>query len=655
MVAAEPVPAPVIGAQPGAAGRASRCGECAGRRNEAPETPQTAADHGPIASEGLENRFEHAVFEEGGTSNDRTQAEVHEYAKLAETSADFEFVLAEAKAQNVELSPERRAILERAAAGGDPGEAHAALEALDAVDVARRAAPADGAAPPSGPAGDHAALVELAVNGRAEDMATIREWAAELDEADPSAHRDALRAHKVDTRASGNLSPEDGLTMREWGHEAELDKMSFVDSMHYEGMDRAEVQRIFDKAALNDASASYKPGDALHQASNGIGPRRPRQPRHEGRASPRPRSSSSSRCTRRALTTCTPGYTTGSGRRKLDASPMRKAVNTPTAQDYRQGYRTDAAGNQMPMDKVGGDVGLKASTEGQTAERGSATLGLDYEHASNMFYDPTTKTWTPMVTDVNGGLPVVDFPQTQQIHDSVQVPLGQDAKALFEQHGTNLKNSGQYVPELLQSTTAADGSAQFPNLSMRNKETKVDPRTGWGNSATERAIDPNTGAPYPVVPNQELNLPSYVPAPGLNVDLIPVAGGDGGCCPAVASVATPAAPVAPVTPEVTAAIANTLSRPAPVVAGAAGHRPTDRRGARSGVAGCQGRRPARPRQPDRRARAVAPGREHRQHPGEHEPRRRREEEHRGIGRQAGRRPQRSRQAGSPDRGARRAA
>lgn len=387
-------------------------------------------------------------------------------------------------------------------------------DAVDAVDVKKSEELAGPAKPQASDQGDRDALVELSRQAKTdEERAQIAKWAAEIDENNPQPMLDALRDLNIDARSDGHLDKVEGSALREWGHEGSLDRMPLADAMHYEGMDKGEVQRVFDKAVHNDAAATKDPTNtAIHSEHDGTPLAVP------GTADPRALTQDEMKLLidvqARRFDELHPAYTTESGR-ELEATPMRKAV--PDTDPYKPGPN----GEPPQRDQVKGDVGFKSTTDQQHSEGAAGTLGLDYDHSSNKYYDPTTNTWTPMVT--KDGLPVIDFPLTQEMHDKLQVPLGTDATKAFQDQGRALAQSGDYVPELLQPQVGADGKETFPHLQTRDRESAVDPKTGFGFSATERAIDPTTGAPHAVVPNQEHNLPDLVPVPNLETGNVPTA------------------------------------------------------------------------------------------------------------------------------------
>jgi hypothetical protein len=356
---------------------------------------------------------------------------------------------------------------------------------------------------------EHDTLVELSRTAKTdEERAQVAEWAAELDAKDPASMLGTLRDLNIGARADGHLSQSDGSTLREWGHEGGLDQMPLLEAMHYEGMDKSEVDRVFQKAVNNDAGVSHQPTDAaVHTASDGTALAVPKSGA-EGALTPDEIKMLIDVHARR-FDELHVAYTPPSSGRELDGSPMRKAVTDTQAAEFAANERTDRSGNKVPTDTIGGDIGLKSNTEGQSAERASATLGLDYDHPSNKYYNPDDNHWSPMVTQ--DGLPTVDFNLNQGLYDNLQVPLGTDATEMFKQQGRDLTASGEYVPELLRPTTGPDGTEQFPHINTRDRQNERDPRVGWGFSATERAIDPATNLPYPVIPNQETTVAGYRP------------------------------------------------------------------------------------------------------------------------------------------------
>jgi hypothetical protein len=208
--------------------------------------------------------------------------------------------------------------------------------------------------------------------------------------------------------------------------------------------------------------------------------------------------------------------TTASGV-QLEGSPIRKAVNEQQAAEYLTGLRNDK-GTPKPQGSIGGDVGLRGNTEGQSAQRASGTLGLDYDHSSNKYFDPATNQWTDMVS--KRGLPVVDTQMTPAMHDKATVPLGTDATAMLQAEAQRRAAAGEYVPELMKPKSPTE----LAHVTTRDRTSQIDPRVGWGFSASERAIDPSTGKPWSVVPNQELNIPGFVPlGPSSSVSVLPPA------------------------------------------------------------------------------------------------------------------------------------
>ncbi|HEY0250058.1 MAG TPA: hypothetical protein VGC41_00975, partial [Kofleriaceae bacterium] len=368
--------------------------------------------------------------------------------------------------------------------------------------------------------GDRDAIMELSRKAKTpEERAQIAKWAEEIDAANPKPMEDSLRQLNIEARADGRLDPIEGSALKEWGHEANLDRMPMLDALEINGMDKAALQGVFEKAALNDASASYKPGDkGVHTASDGT----PLAVPGSGDAN--------------ALTPAEmdmlldahgrrndqlhPAYTTSNGR-ELEGTPMRKIVNDQQAAEFAQGSRVDRDGNVVPTNKIGGDLGAAANTNGQDAARVAATLGLDYPHSSNQFFDPATNTWVDSIH--NQGISGIEMPMTPAMKEASAVPFGQDVHEAAMARGRALAENGEYVPELFQSQAGPNGEEQFPHLTMRNKENENDPRTGFGFSATERAIDPKTGAPYPVSPNQEHNSSTWTDMPEYDVKTIPAA------------------------------------------------------------------------------------------------------------------------------------
>jgi hypothetical protein len=97
--------------------------------------------------------------------------------------------------------------------------------------------------------------------------------------------------------------------------------------------------------------------------------------------------------------------------------------------------------------------------------------------------------------------------------------------------------AGEYVPALMERDTMGD----LTHAMGRDRESRIDPRVGWGFSASERAIDPATGQVWSVSPNQELTLGKRVPlGPSPELSLLPPAGQ---VPPGAAPVETPLGPV----------------------------------------------------------------------------------------------------------------
>src|SRR5205807_2748901 len=123
---------------------------------------------------------------------------------------------------------------------------------------------------------------------------------------------------------------------------------------------------------------------------------------------------------------------------------------------------------------------------------------------------------------------------------------GQDAADFAKAHAAELKANGEYVPELFETKTTPQGE-ELPHVVVRDKETQVDPRTGFGFSATETAKDSSTGQKHTVVPNQEHTLPdkTYLPIPDAEVKTIaPAPKEDPKVIAAVASAPEAAKPIA---------------------------------------------------------------------------------------------------------------
>jgi hypothetical protein len=402
--------------------------------------------------------------------------------------------------------PLAQKIEEKLAPAGKTIEVEDAVEGTNIKKSEEMAGPAK---PAASDQGERDALVELSRQAKTdEERAQIAKWAEEIDAKNPKPMLDSLRELNIDARADGHLSPQEGSALKEWGHEGSLDRMPLVDAMHYEGMDKAKVQALFEKAELNDASHSVTTFDAANPHVAG-----------DGTALAVPMSSDKNALTvdemkmmmdiqGRRNDEIHPAEVTSTGR-ELEGTPMRKAVNEEDAAKYRSKERT----------AVGGDIGAAANTDGQHAERAAGTLGLDYKSDNNKYYDSKTGKWTEMITD--RGLPAVEFELSAEQKAKMQVPMGQDAAEFAQKYAAELKAKGEYVPELFQGKDGEIPAA----ITVRDKESQVDPRTGFGFSATETATDSSTGQKHTVVPNQEHTLPAktYLPIPDAEVNVIPPA------------------------------------------------------------------------------------------------------------------------------------
>src|SRR5262249_38415770 len=120
---------------------------------------------------------------------------------------------------------------------------------------------------------------------------------------------------------------------------------------------------------------------------------------------------------------------------------VRKAVTNESVLDMLAGgyVKKDESGNPVDYGKtdrqtMGGDIGLKRSTEGQTSTEVAETLGLDYQHSSNTyaeFADPKnlgkTTGWSDQVK--NEGIAVIDTKMTADMAAQARVPLRHDVMA----------------------------------------------------------------------------------------------------------------------------------------------------------------------------------------------------------------------------------
>jgi hypothetical protein len=299
---------------------------------------------------------------------------------------------------------------------------------------------------------------------------------------------DALRADWLAAKSSdGMLDSDEGRALTARAHQLGTDRMSFADSMYARGLDPAAVHTLLEKLRGVDAA---EPGklEAEHRDERGA-----------------PLAPASS------LAPAEVKLWIDAMAARFDdlraGTPMAKIIDPTLAAAFASGTASPAAGGFMSM---------AAHSEGLSAGERLQMAGLDSNHHASPdidFFDVASGRWSASAAGPGGQINEQRFPLGQAGANMIQLPLGSAAAGLAHAEAERLRANqwvetadgrvlSEYVPEMFQA-------GRIHSLD-RKRGDHTNPYTGWGFSATRRAVDGH-GDPLGVLDNQELRMPTRVP------------------------------------------------------------------------------------------------------------------------------------------------
>lgn len=332
---------------------------------------------------------------------------------------------------------------------------------------------------------------------------------------------DRLRTEYLAAKASdGMLDQLEGDALRQKCHELGTDRMSFADSMYARGLDPAQVHALLEKlrgsdkqpgvdAALPEKDPTDPKSEHLDQLKRTLAPASSLAPDEVA-------------LWREAMATrfddLHGAYKTAGGT-ELPATPMEKIVDRTQANTLATGiYGKGGVGAEVAP-SVGGYFGMASHSAGLGSAQRLQMAGLDskvHAAAPYNFFDESTNGWTNEVAGTEGSVEKLSFPASASVIDNAQVPMDSAAYKNMLEEAERLSNDDakrtpagirEYIPRLLE--LKEKGVLKNVASEARAPGDHTNPYTGWGFSATRRAID-GSGAMLPVLDNQELKLKGRV-------------------------------------------------------------------------------------------------------------------------------------------------